>query len=186
MASDGPPDDLYEQRTQYADYGAGGRSPWAGPPPADASPTEVPPDRQQPPASLEPLDRETGSTPWYRKPAGLIGWIIAVSLLIGLIVYGIMELIGGGEGTSTPSTSTTPMTTITTTTESPPAATTTEPTTTPPTSSAAEPPAQQPTQEPTREPTQQQPTHRHRLPPIPSVITIPGMPNPVTLPPGLP
>jgi hypothetical protein len=179
----GPPDDFHNQQTHYANYGAGGPQP-GGPPVTDPSPSEIPTHQQQPPESLDPLDQETEPTPWYRKPAGLIGWLIAVSILIGLIVYGIMELIGGGEGTTyTPSTSATPTTTITTST---PPATTTEPSSTPPTSSSAESPAQQPTQEPTRQPTQQQPTHRRHLPPIPSVITIPGMPNPVTLPPGLP
>ena len=178
----GPPDDFHNQQTEYRNYGG---PPPGGSPATDRTDPELPPDQQQPPESLDPLDQETEPKPWYRKPAGLIGWIIAVAILIGLIVYGIMELIGGGEGTTyTPSTSATPTTTTTTT---PPAATTTEPSTTPPTSSAVEPPAQRPTQEPTGQPTQQ-PTHRRHLPMprIPSVITIPGMPNPVTLPPGLP
>jgi hypothetical protein len=178
----GPPDHLHNQQTQYRNYGG---PPPGGSPATDPTHPEIPPDQQRPPESLDPLDQETEPTPWYRKPAGLIAWIIAVAILIGLIVYGIMELIGGGEGTTyTPSTSATPTTTTTT----PPAATNTEPSTTPPSSSAVEPPAQQPTQEPTLQPTQQQPTHRRHLPlpRIPSVITIPGMPNPVTLPPGLP
>jgi hypothetical protein len=177
----GPPQDFHNQQTRYRDYGG---PPPGGSPATDPTYPEIPPGQQQPPEPPDPL-QETEPTPWYRKPAGIIGWIIAVSILIGLIVYGIMELIGGGEGTTyAPSTSATP-TTITTTT--PPAATTSEPSTMPPTSSAAEPPAQAPTQEPTGQPTQQ-PTHRRHLPlpRLPSVITIPGMPNPVTLPPGLP
>jgi hypothetical protein len=175
----GPPEHFHNQQTDYRDYGG---PPPAGSPATDPTHPEIPPG-YRPPEPLDPLHQETEPTPWYRKPAGIIGWIIAVSILIGLIVYGIMELIGGGEATNTPSTSTTPTTTTTTT---PPAATTTEPSTSPPTSSAAEPPAQQPTQQPTRQPTQQQPTHRRLpLPRIPSVINIPGMPNPVTLPPGM-
>jgi hypothetical protein len=177
----GPPQDFHNQQTRYRDYGG---PPPGGSPATDPTYPEIPPGQQQPPEPPDPL-QETEPTPWYRKPAGIIGWIIAVSILIGLIVYGIMELIRGGEGTTyAPSTSATP-TTITTTT--PPAATTSEPSTIPPTSSAAEPPAQAPTQEPTGQPTQQ-PTHRRHLPlpRLPSVITIPGMPNPVTLPPGLP
>ncbi len=178
----GPPDDFHNQHTQYRNYGG---QPPGGSPATDPPLPGIPPGQQQPPESLDPLGQESEPTPWYRKPAGIIGWIIAVAILIGLIVYGIMELIGGGEGTTnTPSTSATPTTTTTTT---PPPETTTEPSATPPTSSPVEPPAQQPTQQPTGQPTQQQPTHRRRLPlpRIPSVITIPGMPNPVTLPPGL-
>ena len=33
--------------------------------------------------------------------------------------------------------------------------------------------------------TQQQPTHRHHLPQLPSVITIPEVPTTITVPPGL-
>jgi hypothetical protein len=127
----GPPDDFHNQQTEYRNYGG---PPPGGSPAADPTHPEIPPGQQQPPESLDPLGQETEPTPWYRKPAGLIGWIIAVAILIGLIVYGIMELIGGGEGTTySPSTSATP----TTTTTAPPAATTTEPSTTPPTSTAA-------------------------------------------------
>ena len=186
MASNGPPNDFHNQQTRYANYGRVGEPLAGGPPPADPPTVESHPDQQAPPGPHDPFDRETEPSPWYRRPAGLIGWIIAVLILIGLIAYGIMELIEGGEGTSpAPSISSTP-TTSTTTPPTSATSTTAEPTTTPPTSSAVEPPAQQPTQQPTHQPTQQQPTHRRHLPQIPSVITIPGMPNPVTLPPGLP
>jgi hypothetical protein len=185
VAGNGPPDNFHNQQTQYANYGVGGQ-PAGGRPLADPPTAETHPGQQAPPGSPEPFDQETEPSPWYRKPAGLIGWIIAVLILLGLIAYGIMELIEGGEGTGpAPSTSTTP-TTSTTTPPTSTTSTTTEPTTTPPTSSAVEPPAQQPTQQPTHQPTQQPPRHRLHLPAIPSVITIPGMPNPVTLPPGLP
>jgi hypothetical protein len=114
---------------------------------------------------------------------GIIAWIVAVLILIALIVYGLMELIQGGSGTSP-----TPGTTSGTTSTTPTTATTTPTPTTQssetPTSSAVEPPAQQPTQQPTHQPTQQQPTHRHHLPQLPSVITIPDGPV-LTLPPGL-
>jgi hypothetical protein len=109
----------------------------------------------------------------------LIGWAVLVLILIALIVFGLMELLGGQQGTShIPSTSTTPPTTTTTT----PPTTTTE--TTPPTSSAVQPPAQQPTQQPTQQQPQQEPTHRHHLPQLPPVITIPGGPT-MTVPPAL-
>ncbi|OBK43172.1 hypothetical protein [Mycobacterium sp. 1081908.1] len=177
MASNGPPDDFHNQRTQYANYGALGGSPAPG-----EAPAEPPPDQPEQPEALDPFEQQPEPTPWYRKPAGIIAWIVAVLILLALIVYGLMELIqGGGHGTS-PSPSTTSSTTTTTTTTTTP--TTTESSAPPPTSSAAEPPAQQPTQQPTRQPTQQQPTHRHHMPQLPSVITIPDGPV-VTLPPGM-
>ncbi|BBZ49811.1 hypothetical protein MHEI_15280 [Mycobacterium heidelbergense] len=145
-------------------------------PPDDS---DDPPTRFEPAESPDPFDEETEPTAWYRKPVGLIAWLVAVLILIALIVYGIIELIQGDQGT-THAPSTTPPTTTATTTTPPPSTTTTV---TPPTSSAVEPPAQQPTQQ---QPTQQQPTHHHHLPPLPSVITVPGVPTAITLPPGLP
>jgi hypothetical protein len=178
VASNGPPDDFHNQRTQYANYGAQGGPPAPGEPPA-----EPPPDQPEQPEALDPFEQEPEPTPWYRKPVGIIAWILAVLILLALIVYGLMELIQGGQGTS-PSPSTTASTTPTTTTSTTMPPTTTESSAPPPSSSAAEPPAQQPTQQPTRQPTQQQPTHRHHMPQLPSVITIPDGPV-VTLPPGL-
>lgn len=177
MVSNGPPDDFHNQQTQYADYGGLGGRPRSGEPPP---PAEIAPDQPESPEALDPFDREPEPTPWYRRPVGIIAWIVAVLILIALIVYGLMELIQGGSGTSpTPSTTTSTTPTTATTTPTP----TTQSSETP-TSSAVEPPAQQPTQQPTHQPTQQQPTHRHHLPQLPSVITIPDGPV-VTLPPGL-
>jgi hypothetical protein len=129
----------------------------------------------------------TEPTPWYRKPVNLIVWAVMVLILIGLIIYGIVELIGGDQGTgNTPSstTTTTPTTTFpstTTTSESPPSSTSTsEP---PSTGTTLAPPPPQPTNQPTHQPTHPPSTHHH-LPPLPSVITIPGGPV-VTLPPDL-
>ena len=181
MARNGPPDDFNNLPTQFADYGLTGRPPAGGPPPPDSPPAETPPEEDESPLFVDPLE-EAEPTPWYRKPAALAGWIAAVLILLGLIVFGLMELMHGEQGTShTPSTSTstTPSTTTTTT------PTTTTTTSASPSSSAVEPPAQQPTQQPTRQPAQQ-PTHHHHLPRLPSTITIPGVPNPITLPPGLP
>lgn len=179
MAPNGPPDDFHDQRTQFANYGGPGGPPRPGESP---SPADIPPDQLEAAEAPDPFDQEPEPTPWYRRPLGVIAWIIAVAILLALIVYGLMELIQGGQGTST-NPSTTSSTTPTTTTM------TTTPTTTPPsetpTSSANEPPAQQPTQQPPYQPTQQQPTHRHHLPQLPSVITIPNGPV-VTLPPRLP
>lgn len=170
MARNGPRDDFHEQATQNADYGMPD-------PPTSGEPVQNPPDGSEQPEAFDELEGEP--TPWYRKPPLLIAWLVFVAILIGLIVYGITELLQGGQGTSpSPSTSSTTTTTTTTTT----APTTT---TTPSTSSAVEAPAQQPTQQPTRQPSQQEPTHRHHLPQVPSVITIPGVPTAITVPPGL-
>ncbi|MGO8767288.1 MAG: hypothetical protein ACLQIK_10665 [Mycobacterium sp.] len=182
MASNGPPDDFNNQPTQFADYGVSARPSAGGPPPTVSPPSETPPEDESPPL-VDPLD-EAAPTPWYRRPAALAGWIASVLILLGLIAFGVMELMHSGQGTShTPSTSTTPSTTTTPT--QPTSTTTTEPSNAPPSGSAVEPPAQQPTQQPTRQPNQQQPTHRHHLPPLPSVITIPEVPTVITLPPGL-
>ncbi|OQZ88447.1 hypothetical protein BST11_22770 [Mycobacterium alsense] len=185
MARNGPPEDFHNQQTQYADYGAPG-----GPPPPGGAPppaAETPPEQVEPPEAFDAFGAEPEPTPWYRRPAGIIAWVVAVLTLLALIVYGLMQLIQGGQGTGpAPSTSSTTPATTTPTSSAPSATTTpqTTPSSEPPTSSAVEPPAQQPTQQPTQRPTQQ-PTHRHHLPPLPPVITIPGVPNPVTLPPGL-
>lgn len=170
VARKGPPDDFHEQATQNADYGMAEQ-------PTSGEPSNNPPGGFPRPEVFDAL--ETEPTPWYRKPPLLIAWLVFVAILIGLIVYGITELLHGEQGTSpTPSTSHTSTTTTTTTT------TPTTTTTTPTTSSASEAPAPQPTQQPTQQWTQQ-PTHRHHLPQLPSVITIPGVPTVITVPPGL-
>lgn len=171
VARNGPPDDFHEQATRHADYGIA-EQPTTGEPPVN------PADGLGQPEAFG--DLQTEPTPWYRKPPLLIAWLVFVVILIGLIVYGITELLSGGPGTSpTPSTSST--TTTTTTTTTPPTTTTTSPST----STAVGPPAQQPTGQPTHQPSQQEPTHRHHLPQVPSVITIPGVPTVITVPPGL-
>jgi hypothetical protein len=168
VARYGAPDDSTDQPPPHVDEGMGGEPP------------------SEPPGPVDPFDQESGPREWYRNPVVLIGWALLVLILIALIVYGIVELIHGDQGTSripsTSTSSTTPTTTSATTTTPPSTTSTPAP---PPTSSAVAPPAQQPSQQPTREPTQQ-PTHRHHLPPLPSVITIPEVPTVITLPPGLP
>jgi hypothetical protein len=170
VARYGPPNDFNNQPTAKADFGGGGDSP------VDESPP-IPADQSE---TSEPLDKETEPAAWYRKPVVLIVWALLVLVLIGLIVYGLGELIGGSEGTApapsmTTTTTTAPSSSTTTaTTTTPPASTTTP--TAPPTSTAFQPPPtpQQPTQEPTQK-------HHPHLPPLPSVITIPKGPT-VTLP----
>lgn len=169
-----PPDDFNNEPTRYRDIGRGNQPPpldQPGPPPA---PDELGP---QPP---DPFDAETEPTAWYRRPVVLLGWGLMVLILIGLIIFGIIELVADQGETSTPktttttpqpTTSTTSMTTATTTppTTSTTATTATTATTTtaaPTTSSVVQPPAQQPTQ---------QPTHRHHWPSwLPT--TLPALP----------
>lgn len=176
MARNGP-EDFHEQHTQHALYGQGGR-----PPSVDPSPIHPPPEQTD---YLDSLDQEIEPTPWYRRPVMLTAWIVVVLILIALIIFGILELLHGEEGTSNFPTTSSTSTTTTTTSSTP---TTTTPTTTPsPTTSAAVPPPQQPTYQPTEQPTQrQQAPHHHHLPHLPSVITIPEVPTVITLPPGLP
>lgn len=175
MARYGPPDDFNNQPTQYAKFSLGGHRPADPPRPAPPS-TPSPPDQVEPPGLL---DQEPEPTPWYRKPAVLVSWALLVLVLIALIAYGIIELIGEGQGTgNTPSTTST--TTTSPTTTPPTSTTTTTPTSAPPTTSTA---AQQPAPPP-HQPTHQLPRRPH-LPPLPSVITIPEVPTVITLPPGL-
>lgn len=181
VASNGPRDDFHNQPTQHGDFGVSEQPPTGQVPPAGSPPN--------PPAGFEQsdggdaFDQETEPTPWYRKPAMLIAWLVSVIILIALIVFGVVELIHGETVSHVPktTTSTTPTTTTTT-----PTTTTTATTTSSPSSSAEEPPVQQqpPQQQPTGGQTQQ-PSHHHHLPQLPPVITVPGVPNPVTVPPGL-
>lgn len=181
MASNGPRDDFHNQPTQHGDFGVSEQPP-TGEVPAPGPPPHPPQGFEQPDGG-DPFDQETEPTPWYRKPAMLIAWLVSVVVLIGLIVFGVVELLHGQTGSHVPATtSTTPTTTTTTTT---PTTTTTATTTSSPGSSAQEPPARQPTQQPTGGGQTQQPSHRHHLPQLPPVITVPGVPNPVTVPPGL-
>jgi cytoskeletal protein RodZ len=152
------------------------------------------PEQYEPPEFRDPLaEDDTEGKPWYRKPVVLIGWGLLVVVLIGLIAFGITQLLGGDSGTA-PAPSTTTSTTPTTTTESSPTTTTeTSPTTTTTTEvqqPTQQPPPQGPTGQPTHQPTQQpppqpSPSHHHHLPPLPPVITIPQVPTTITVPPGL-
>jgi hypothetical protein len=156
VARYGPSDDFHNQQTTKAAFGM------------DGAPSDTPPDQSEPP---EPHHEGFEPAPWYRSPPLLIAWFLLVLILIALIVYGLGELIGGGEGTgpapsSTTTTTSAPTssTTTTTSTTQPPVSTTTE--TTPPSTSAVQPPVQQqPTQQPTYQPTQKHHPHLPQLPP---------------------
>jgi hypothetical protein len=183
VASNGPRDDFHNQPTQHGDFGVSEQPP-TGEVPAPGPPPHPPQGFEQPDGG-DPFDQETEPTPWYRKPAMLIAWLVSVVVLIGLIVFGVVELLHGQTGSHVPATTSTTPTTTTTTTTTTPTTTTTATTTSSPGSSAQEPPARQPTQQPTGGGQTQQPSHRHHLPQLPPVITVPGVPNPVTVPPGL-
>lgn len=180
MAPNGPRDDFHNQPTQHGDFGASAQPPTGEIPPAGPPPN--PPEESDHSGDVDPFDQEAEPTPWYRKPKMLIAWLVSVVILIALIVFGIIELIHGQQTVPHAPKTTTPATTTTTTTTSP---TTTTTTTSSPGSSAEQPPAQQPTQQQPTGGQTQQPTHHHHMPQLPPVITIPGVPNPVTVPPGL-
>jgi hypothetical protein len=159
VARYGPSDDFHNQQTTKAAFGMDGA-------PSD-TPPETSPDQSETP---EPHHEGFEPAPWYRSPPLLIAWFLLVLILTALIVYGLGELIGGGEGTSpvpssTTTTTTAPTATTTpTTTTTPPVSTTTE--TTPPSTSAVQAPTQQqPTQQPTNQPTQKHHPHLPQLPP---------------------
>jgi hypothetical protein len=132
--------------------------------------------------------------PGWRKPIALAGWGLLIAVLIGLIVWGIMQLVQGGPPQEPATVTTTPRTT---------------PRTTQPPSSAP-PTLQRTPEETTTRPTADIPTASTEnsgtatttspstplpgafpLPQLPSVITLPalpGLPSEITLPtlpPGL-
>lgn len=99
------------------------------PPTGEVPPPNFPPQPPhgfEQPQGFDPFDQEPEPTPWYRRPAMLIAWLISVVILIGLIVFGIIELIHDDQSvnhvpksttsTTTTTTTTTPSTTTTTTT----------------------------------------------------------------------
>lgn len=156
------------------------------PPTGEIPPPNFPPHPPQgfeQPQGVDPFDQQAEPTPWYRKPGMLIAWLVSVVILIALIVFGIIELIQGDQSVNHAPKSTTSTTAPTTTTATTTATTTTE--TSPSSSAEEQPPAQQPTQQQPTGGQTQQPSHRHHLPPLPPVITIPQVPTVITVPPGL-
>ncbi|MEK0981227.1 oligopeptide transporter substrate-binding protein [Mycobacterium ulcerans] len=134
MARHDPPDYGAGDPTAYGNYGYGDQRGGYG---------------QQPPP--EP-------TPGWRKPLALAGWGVLIAVLIGLIIFGIIQLAHGRPTpASVTKTVTATMTTTTPTTTTAPTTTTT--TTTNPMSPGA-------------------------MPTFPSQLT-PSIPTVINLPPGL-
>lgn len=67
--------------------------------------------------------------PGWRKPIALVGWGVLIAVLIGLIIWGIIQLAQGAP-TQAPATTTTTTTTTTPTTDTGTTSTTPTPTTT--------------------------------------------------------
>lgn len=77
---------------------------------------------------------EPEPVPGWRKPIAFVGWAVLIAVLIGLIIFGIIQLLQGPE--PTPATPPTTNTSATTTTTTPPTATTPPTTTTAPPTTA--------------------------------------------------
>jgi cell division septation protein DedD len=166
----GPPEDFNNERTRYRDVGNHGGPPANEPPP----PGEPPPPAGDP--QLDPFGEDAEPIAWYRRPVVLIVWALTVLILIGLIVFGITQLVGDQGTTTNPKTTTTTPTTTSTTTTTP-STTSTTPTTTPTTTETTVPTesSQRPEPQPTQQPTRQEPTRRHHWPSwLPT--TVPAIP----------
>ncbi|WP_156623116.1 oligopeptide transporter substrate-binding protein [Mycobacterium sp. 1164966.3] len=73
---------------------------------------------------------EPEPVPAWRKPVGLLGIGLLIAVLIGLIIFGVLELMHGPGSTPAPTTSRPTTATTTAHTTSSPTTTTTTPTTT--------------------------------------------------------
>jgi cytoskeletal protein RodZ len=128
--------------------------------------------------------------PGWRTPIALVGWGVLIAILLGLIIWGIIQL---AHGSPTPAPATT-STTTTTTTPTTTATATTTPTTGTPTTSTT-PASGTDTGTPTSN-SRSPGAFPHlptaiTLPPLPGIPTaitlppLPGLPTAITLPPGL-
>ena len=122
--------------------------------------------------AADSAESDSAPDPWYRNRVLLALWALAVALVLTLIIYGLVELSRGGEGsvpaTTTPSTSHTRSSTTSPTTT----------TTTTPSSSSEAPPPETPEQTPEEAPPQntytpaptEPPRHHHHfhLPHLPN------------------
>lgn len=107
MARDGSPDDPNNYSdsdpTQYANYGGTGGEAYS-----DYQRSEYgPPTGYGAYPPPEP-------TPWYRKPAALVGLGVLTAIILALLVYAIVKFTGSGGSNPTTTTTTTTPTTSTT------------------------------------------------------------------------
>lgn len=103
-------DEFYSEPTQYANYGGSGGQAYS----------EVPNQPEytgyQTGYETEPVTGHAPTpppeTPWYRKPAALLGLGALAALVIALLIYAVIQLAGGSSSTTeTTTTTTTPSTT---------------------------------------------------------------------------
>jgi len=89
-------------------------------------------------------DEPPEPVPGWRKPIALVGWALLIAVLIGLIVWGALELMHGSGATppATTTTSTTATTAPTTTSSTAPTTTSTTTTTSAPTGTVTSPSAE--------------------------------------------
>lgn len=176
---------------QPAPFGPAGLGPRPGEPgyhpgnaPTQYGPAYNPFD-QQPAAEADTANfAAVTPTPWFRRRSVLIAWFALIAVMLGLVIWGIIQLTSRGPGGGSPATQTSSSSTTSTTTSS---STTSSTTPSESSSSTSAPPAAPPQQAPPQQPPAQQPpapgeSHRHRLPSLPSVITIPPIPKVPELP----
>ncbi|ORV67684.1 hypothetical protein AWC09_16000 [Mycolicibacter hiberniae] len=147
------------------------------------------PFEEQPAAPTTDFAAPT-ALPWFRRRSVLIAWFGLIAVMLGLVIWGIVQLTSRGPGGTT-----TPQTTSSSSTTSSATSTTGSATTTPSSAPTAPPapPRQAPPQQPPAQqaPPPEEPPNRYRprLPALPSVITIPpvpklpDLPTVITLPP---
>jgi cytoskeletal protein RodZ len=129
VARNGNPDDeFYSDPTQYADYselGSSGQAYSEVPPQPDLPAGYNYPTGGQPQYPTGAQPQVPAADPWYRKPGALVGLGAAGVVIAGLVIYALVNLIGGSSdntptGTTTTMTSTAPSTASSTqTTEAP-------------------------------------------------------------------
>lgn len=124
-------------------------------------------------------------TPWFRRRSVLTAWFGLIAVMLGLVIWGIVQLTsrGPGGGSTAPETSSSSTTSTTTSSSTTTTTTTTESSSS--TSAPAAPPRQAPPQQaPPQQPPAPGDSHHRRphLPPLPSVITIPPIPKVPELP----
>ena len=111
VARNGDPDDeFYSEPTQYANYGGSGGQAYSELPEEQTAYTQ--PDYGYPtdyghPADYGHAPAPEPATPWYRKPAPLVGLGALAAVILVLAVYAVVQLAGGSSST-TPTTTTAP------------------------------------------------------------------------------